>query len=347
MNKYLFYILFLLAINGFSQDIHLAQTNMTPLLINPANAGAEYTMRGILNYRNQWSSVGEPFTTMMASYDMNFKKKLASKKNFGYFGGGLFVFKDQAGDSHLKTTQVNLSVDYHVNLDEKNTLGLGIQGGYFQRSADINSLTWGAQFDGYQQNSSYATGEGTNFNGFSFGSTDYTSGLVWTYRNDENYNSGNKLFLTSGISVNHLTKPDFETKNIVPDRLNYRFIWFGSATIGINPNISVLPYLMYSKQGSIYEAMFGSDVLYLFKQASKYTNNVKGMAIGGGAYYRWNDAIILALITQYANYTFEFSYDINTSSLRNASGGKGAFEFSLRYVYPNPFGGAKSKSRFN
>jgi len=71
------------------------------------------------------------------------------------------------------------------------------------------------------------------------------------------------------------------------------------------------------------------------------------MAIGGGAYYRWNDAIILALITQYANYTFEFSYDINTSSLRNASGGKGAFEFSLRYVYPNPFGGAKSKSRFN
>ena len=63
-----------------AQDIHFSQANMTPLLINPANAGSEYTIRGILNYRSQWGSVSSPFVSMMAAYDMNFKKGKKSKK---------------------------------------------------------------------------------------------------------------------------------------------------------------------------------------------------------------------------------------------------------------------------
>lgn len=332
--------------NLFAQDIHLSQTNMTPLLVNPANAGAEYTMRGIINYRNQWASVSEPYTTMMASFDMNFKATGSTKKT-GYFAGGLYMFNDKAGASEMKTTQINLSVAYHLNLDQKNTLGLGIQGGYFQRSANIDKLTWGNQYDGFAYNQELSTGEGQDFSGFSFGTTDYNAGLVWTYRNNEKYLSGKNLLINSGISMHHLTKPEVETQSLVPDLLHYRFIWHGNAIVGLSEKISVLPYLFYSQQGSIHEIMLGSNVLYKFKQASKYTQNVKGMAIGGGVFYRWNDAIIADVIFQYANYSFEFSYDFNTSSLNNATGGNGAFELSLRYVYPNPFGGTKSNARFN
>jgi type IX secretion system PorP/SprF family membrane protein len=331
---------------SFGQDIHLAQTNMTPLLVNPANAGAEYTMRGILNYRNQWSSVSEPYVTMMASYDMNFRKSGNGKSKFGYFAGGLFVYNDQSGASQMKSTQVNLSAAYHVNLNEKNTLGLGVQGGYFQRSANINNLTWGNQFDGYQYNQAIATGEGNDFNGISFGSADYTSGLVWTYRNAEKYFSGNDVYLSSGISFHHLSKPDIETQGLTPDELHYRFIWHGNGIIGVNEKITVLPYLFYSQQGSIREIMFGSDVLYKLKQERGLVEE-KGMAIGCGAYYRWDDAIIASVLFQYANYTFGFTYDVNTSSLNNATNKNGGFEFALRYVYPNPFGKSRSKARFN
>ena len=80
-----------------AQDIHLTQANMTPLLVNPANAGAEYTMRGILNYRTQWGSVSEPYVTMMAAYDMNFKPASAIQK-FGYFAGGIYVYNDEANN---------------------------------------------------------------------------------------------------------------------------------------------------------------------------------------------------------------------------------------------------------
>lgn len=316
---------------------------MTPLLVNPANAGSQYTMRGILNYRTQWGSVSEPYVTMMAAYDMNFKK--ANSKT-GYFAGGLFVYNDKAGASEMKTTQVNLSLAYHLNLNEKHTLGIGAQGGYFQRSANISKLTWGSQFDGYQYNESLGTGESPDFNGISFGSTDYTAGLLWTFRNEEKYFSGNNVYLSSGISFHHLSKPDIESQGLTPDELHYRYIWHANGIIGVSEKLSVQPYLYYSKQGPINEIMFGSDVLYKLKQERGLLDE-KGMAIGGGLYYRWNDAFIPSLIIQYANYTFGFTYDINTSSLNNATNKNGGFEISLRYVYPNPFSKNKSSARFN
>ncbi len=316
---------------------------MTPLLVNPANAGAEYTIRGILNYRTQWGSISEPYTTMMASYDMNFKPP---KRKTGYFAGGLYVYNDKAGASEMKTTQINLSLAYHVNLNDKNTLGLGVQGGYFQRSANIDKLTWGSQFDGYQYNEGLATGESSDFNGISFGSTDYTAGLLWTYRNNEQYFSGNDVYLSSGISFHHLSKPDIETQGLTPDELHYRYIWHANGIIGMSKKLSVLPYLYFSRQGPINEIMFGSDVLYKFKQEHGLIDE-KGMAIGGGIYYRWNDAIIPSLLIQYANYTFGFTYDVNISSLNNATSKNGGFEVSLRYVYPNPFAKGRSSARFN
>lgn len=335
----------LLTINCSAQDIHFSQANMTPLLINPANAGSEYTIRGILNYRSQWGSVSSPFVSMMAAYDMNFKKGKKSKT--GYFAGGLYAFTDKSGYSQMKTSQVNLSAAYHININEKNTLGLGIQGGYFQRSANVESLTWGSQFDGYQYNQAFSTGESPDFTGISFGSTDYTSGLVWTYRNQENYLSGKKLLINSGLSMHHLNKPTIETQNIVKDNLHYRWIWHTNAIIGLNPEFIILPYVFYSRQGSVNEVMFGTEGLYVIQQASKYTKNSKSMAIGGGAFYRWDDALIFSAIAQYDSYTLSFSYDINTSSLNNASGKQGAYEIAIRYVYPNPFGGVRSKSRFD
>ncbi|PKP39612.1 MAG: hypothetical protein CVT98_01145 [Bacteroidetes bacterium HGW-Bacteroidetes-15] len=345
MKKIIVLITILTVCDAFSQDIHLSQTLMTPLLINPANAGSEYTMRGILNYRSQWGSVSTPFNTMMASYDMQFKPKKESK--VGFFAGGLYAFMDEAGESSTKTTQINLSGAYHVHISQKNTLGLGIQGGYFQRSSNISNLKWGSQFDGFQFNSTFESNEANGANKLSFGTTDFTSGLVWTYRNDEKYLSGKKLLINAGLSMHHLTKPKVEFQNVFPDQLHYRWIGHANAIIGMSPKVTLLPYVYYSRQGAINEIMFGSNVLYNLNEASKYTDNIKGMAIGGGIFYRWNDAAIALIMMEYANYTFSFSYDINTSSLNDASGKQGAYEIAIRYVYPNPFGGVKSKARFN
>ena len=331
--------------HSYSQDIHFSQANMVPLLVNPANAGSEYTYRGILNYRSQWGSVSEPFNTMMASFDMNFKPIKSNKT--GFFSGGIFLFNDKSGSSQMQTNQVTVSGAYHIYLNPKNTLGVGVQGGYFQRSANVDNLTWGNQFDGYEYNSSYGTGESPDFTGISFGSSDFTSGIVWTFRNDEGYLSGKNLLINSGLSLHHLNKPEIETQAIVQDELHYRWIFHSNAIVGLNTEYSILPYVLFSRQGSVNEIMFGSDVLYMFKQASKYTKGNKGMALGLGAFYRWNDALVLSSQVQYDSYTICFSYDINLSTLNEASNKRGAYEVAIRYVYPNPFGGIKSRSRFN
>ncbi len=334
----------LLTINSFAQDIHFSQTYMTPLELNPANAGTEYDVRGILNYRTQWSSVStQPFVTMMAAYDMNFKK---SSSKIGYFAGGIFLFKDKAGDSKMNQTNANLAIAYHVNLDDKNTLGLGIQGGYFQRNVDLNTLKWGNQYDGFNYNSQISTGE--SIGNYSVAAPDFASGLTWTYRKGERYMSGNnQLLIISGLSIQHINKPKIEYRSIVNDPFYYRWVGHATAIIGIpNTKISILPSAVYLHQGSLNEILVGTNFSYRFKEASKYTGNLKGGTIGMGVEYRLQDAFIITSFIEIANYSIGLSYDLNTSSLSGASKNNGGFEIALRYVHPSPFSKGRSASRF-
>jgi type IX secretion system PorP/SprF family membrane protein len=330
---------------GFSQDIHFSQANMTPLELNPANAGTEYDIRAILNYRTQWNTVSsDPFVTMMAGYDMNFKK---SSHKLGYFAGGIFLFNDKAGDSKMTQNTANLAIAYHVNLSSKSTLGLGVQGGYFQRSIDYSNLTWGNQYDGMQYDSQLNNGETSN-GGTSIGAADFAGGLTWTYRKGERYMAGNDQFLLiTGLSLQHINKPKTQLQSVVEDPLYYRWVGHVNGIIGVpNSKMSILPSAVYMQQGALRQFMVGANFGYKFKESSKYTGNLKGGTIGIGAEYRMNDAFIITSFLEIANYTIGLSYDMNTSSLSDASNSFGAFEVALRYVSPSPFSKGKSKSRF-
>ncbi len=343
MRKYVFIILGLLG-TAYGQDIHFSQLNMTQLQLNPANAGSEYGLRGVLNYRSQWKSVSDPFVSMMASYDMNFKK---SNRNTGYFAGGLFVFNDKAGSAQMSQTQANLSIAYHVNLNDQQTLGLGVQGGYFQRSANVDQLTWGAQYDGYAYDPTLSSGENAD-QGYAFGVADFAAGLTYTFRNSDKYMTSNdqKLFI-AGFSMQHINQPKYAYMDLVDDPLNFRYVGHAYGLIGVsNSAISIQPAGVFMKQGKLQEIMVGSNFLYKFKDASRYTGNLNGASFGLGAHYRFGDAFVLTSLLEVGNYAFGFSYDLNSSSLMDTSNGRGGFELSLRYVAPNPYGATKSHARF-
>jgi len=317
---------------------------MTQLQLNPANAGTEFGLRGIVNYRSQWKSVSDPFTSMMASYDMDFKK---SNSKTGYFAAGLFVFNDKAGSALMSQTQANLSVAYHVNLTDEQTLGLGVQGGYFQRTANIDKLTWGAQYDGYSYDASMSSGENSAL-GYAFGVADFAAGLTYTYRNGDRYMTSNdQKLVIAGFSMQHINQPKYAYQDLVDDPLKFRFVGHVNSMIGIhNTSFSLQPAALFMRQGQLQEIMVGTNFLYKFKDASKYTGNLKGGSFGIGGHLRFKDAFVVTTMLELGAYTFGFSYDLNTSTLNGASNGRGGFEFSLRYVAPNPFGGAKSHARF-
>ena len=51
-----------------------------------------------------------------------------------------------------------------------------------------------------------------------------------------------------------------------------------------------------------------------------------------GGHYRLDDAIIATVGLDYKNFRFGASYDINTSTLKEASSGRGGIELSLVYT---------------
>lgn len=52
----------------------------------------------------------------------------------------------------------------------------------------------------------------------------------------------------------------------------------------------------------------------------------------GGAFLRWNDALLPVIRIDYSPFSVSFSYDVNISKLRTSSYGRGGFEMAISYV---------------
>lgn len=324
----------------FSQDIHFSQFYQSPLTLNPALTAVGCDMRGILNYKNQWSSIAVPYKTVAFSFEAAFLKK--QWKN-GYLGGGISAFNDKAGNSKMGLTQFNFSLSSIRKLDEKNILSAGLQSGYAQRSVITDNLHWNDQFSGAGYDPSIPSGENFSSKKISYG--DFAAGLLWSYGKGEMYSTANdELKMNMGFSFYHVTSPkiSFYDGDI---RLNPRIVFHGGFAYGIkNSNTAIVPSFMYARQGSQQELIAGTMFRYRLKEDSKYTGFVKGSAISFGGYYRSRDAIILAMQLEISSYAIGISYDINTSALNTASSGRGGLEISLRFISPNPYGGSGSAS---
>jgi hypothetical protein len=84
----------------------------------------------------------------------------------------------------------------------------------------------------------------------------------------------------------------------------------------------------HSRQGSFSETIGGA--LYGLKVGPDLEK--PDYVIHGGAFLRWNDALIPVIKLDYSPYSFAFSYDVNISKLKPSSYGRGGFELSLSYI---------------
>ena len=156
---------------SFAQDIHFSQFFSAPLVLNPALTGqTDGELRFTSHYRNQWTAISpKDYTTFAASLDAPVSEK--------DFFAGVNFFNDRSGDSRMGTNAMYASFATTVQVDKKNTLSLGIQPGWAQRSIDVSRNTWDSQYDGEMFNSSLPTGE--NIAPASFSYFDIASGFYW------------------------------------------------------------------------------------------------------------------------------------------------------------------------
>lgn len=344
-NFYLFTLIVTLTLVSnkmFAQDIHFSQTRFAPLNLNPGLTGAEHSLQAVANYRNQWNSVAEPFSTIAASFESRLKEKYGQK---GFLALGVNFFNDVAGDVRMTTTNASANVAYHILLDRNSTLGLGIQTGFGQRGISPQNGLWSSQFQNGEFNTSIPSGE--NFGELSFSHFDLASGMVYSYsRRESAIRANDHLHFTGGVGAYHVNMPQNTFLVGGEDALAVRWTAFSHADIGFkNTNWGVMPGAYFHRQGPHMEIMAGTYVKTIVIDPSKVTGFIDGVAISYGAFYRFGDAFVNKLLVEMGTYSLGFSYDFNISSLTQASRGRGGMEFFLRYFIPNVY--VKKKARIN
>lgn len=343
--KYL--ILFISIVTGanfvYGQDIHFSQMQFSPLSLNPALAGAENNFQGIVNYRNQWNSVAFPYSTIAASADWRFKEK---RRANGFLAGGLNVFNDQAGDIKMTTSNVNLSLAYHLYLDRNSTIGLAIQGGFGQRGINPSAGIWQSQSTGSGFNTNLSSGE--NFGAVNYSHLDAGAGIVYHYSMNTGMRVGSPKFkLTAGAAAYHVNQPATPFLAGGEDDLAIRYAGFVYFDYGVmNTNFSVMPGLFFNRQGPHQEILVGSYIRAVLTEGSRATGFKRELATSFGGFYRFGDAFIVKFMLDYSDYSLGVSYDFNLSSLTPASRGRGGAEIFLRYTFTKGFG-RSARTRIN
>lgn len=317
IKKGLIIFLFGLSISNLvAQDIHFSQFNRSFLNLNPALNGdfkGSYRFNG--NYRNQWSSVSEPFTT----FSFSAEAKSPFKKLKGIHLGLLF-FNDEAGLGGLTTTLVNLNTaySYALNSDSSLVATAGLQFGITSRSINFNAFRFDQQYDGVQFNPNLASGE--NFNTDSYRYFNLQTGFKLSYFIER------RKRINAGIGLYNLTQANqsFLGSNIPLDqRSNFHI----DIDYIISERIDILPSVLYSSQGNYNELVFGTNLRYRLENSDYYKRNLYG-----GVWLRNEDAFILFFGLDYNQWQVGASYDINTSGLDVASSNRGGLELSVSYI---------------
>jgi type IX secretion system PorP/SprF family membrane protein len=320
MKKYLLITSFVLAAGKLlAQDINFSQFYELPLLRNPALAG---TYRGDVRittaFRNQWNSVTVPYRTEALGAEMKFG---VSQNTNDYLSLGMQITNDIAGDSKLGKTQILPMLAFHKSMSvEKDAyLSLGFLGGAVQQRFDQSKLKFDDQF----VNGAYSATNPTHDVFAKSNVTYWDAGVGMKYSSSFGYDNAYYI----GAAYFHFTQPKVAFAESNDIRLNKKFVLNAGLSTSTSDYDRFVLYLDYFTQGGNGQAQGG----FLYKHDLLQEDEDYTVSIYGGAFIRWNDAIVPVIKMDYYNLSVGVTYDVNISKLKVASKSRGGFEFTLSY----------------
>jgi type IX secretion system PorP/SprF family membrane protein len=303
-----------------AQDIHFSQFYENAILRNPALTGifsGDY--KAGVNYRQQWSSISVPFTTVLASAET---RVLVNPSVGDYLSFGVTATYDKAGTINFNSLQVYPAINFNKAIeDNHNTyISVGFAGGYIQRSIDLSKATFSTQYSGGTYDPTAASQE--NINNAVIQNYDLSAGL--SYNSSAGPNHEVNYYI--GVAGYHVTKPKHAfNKAETLIRLNTKYTVNAGFKWNINQQYGITMHANYLNQAPYKETIFGA----LLSWRAIQQGEAMPFALYMGAFVRLKDAIIPTVKLDYQTYSITASYDVNTSQLRPASDGLGGFEISL------------------
>lgn len=303
--------------NLFSQDLHLSQFESSPQYLNPAMTGmfnGDYRINA--HHRSQWRTIAtKPFNTSALSFDMPLQKMKV----------GAYVLNNRAGAGSYNVLNFLLcgAYDFSFKKNPYHRFAAGAQIGVIHKSVNLEKLYFSTQ---------YNSANGGSFN------TDLPSGEIFTNASivlpESNvglmyYHANTRARINPflGFSLFHITEPN-ESFFGVLNKLPRRYLAHGGMKINMNEKLQFLIHSLGMQQSNDREILNSLLINYYLKSSDVF--------LLAGATYRNKDAAIAHLGFQYKNYTYRFSYDINTSTLSAISNGRGGFELSVVYIMRKP-----------
>jgi type IX secretion system PorP/SprF family membrane protein len=313
-------LLSFLFLGAFAQDPNFSQFFVSPLTLNPALTGKfNGLVRVAGNYRNQWPTINNAFTTYTASLDMGIMKNRISEAD--QFGVGVLMFSDKAGNGVLQDNYLGISTAYHKALDEdgRNQLGVGFQGSFINKRLNVNGLHFQDMLnsDGFTG----VTSEDFSTKGkLSIAYVDVNAGVLY----NGTTNGDNNVYL--GASMYHINGHK-ETFNNGEYFLQSRVTLQAGGRFPIGDLNAVHFSVNHSQQASAKNTMIGGA--YELNLSSDYDNHSN---LYLGAWYRLKDAVIPYIGLEFGDFQVGTSYDVNISKLKAGSNMRGGMELSIIYT---------------
>lgn len=312
----------IVAMGAASQEIHFSQFYANPLSINPANtAWYDGNLRVNAMYRTQWRAIdSKPFQTVSLSMEKQFQYY-----DFSY-GFGVCAIRDESGYVGLINDKVLLSGAFALNVNGHNLSG-GIQTGLVYKTTNISHYTYNNQFDlGGESvfNRNFENGEQENGRLFHLA---INAGVLW----DKQLTSD--FIAKAGFCIFNINTPyeSFYGVELEDSEQPLRVAIQGGGKYTMSAKVTLQPNILFMRQEKATEMLVGGNADYALK---------KDMAVYGGALFRYGfsknyDAIVWIIGAKYKRFNIGASYDVNFSSLHEATNYRGAFEVSLTYLTPS------------
>ena len=218
-------------------DPHFSQYYANPLWLNPALTGIiDGDIRANANFRDQWATVTNPYSTVALSMDFRSTEKVSI---------GVNILDQAAGTAGYNYFTAYGSFGYGIAIskDGFQKLHFGLQAGFINRSFDPSKLQLDNQYNpvlgfdpGIASNEVFST-----TNSFVF---DASAGIFY-YDSDPQ----KKANVFAGFSAAHLT----DTKDPFADggiksTLPVRFTVHGGVHINASEQIVITPHFIYVRQ---------------------------------------------------------------------------------------------------
>ena len=318
-NTVLLLILLSSLLSAKAQDPNFSQFFASPLTLNPALTGKfEGVVRVAGNYRNQWPTINNAYTTYTASIDAGILKNKIPE--FDQFGVGVLGFSDKSGNGALQNNAIAFSTSYHKSLDENgySQLGLGFQGAFVSKTLNTQGLhfTDMLRADGWTG----ITEESFAGKDLSVSYFDMNVGLLYNGTTD----GSNNYYI--GGSAYHITRPkeNFSQGEYI---LDPRITFQAGGRLPLAEYNAVHFSAIHSRQANAVNTVIGGAYMMNVNQDPQNPTNLYF-----GSWFRLGDAVIPYIGLEYGSFHIGATYDVNTSSLKPGSNMRGGAEFSLIYI---------------